>query len=165
MKKLLVLLMSVVTLVAFTGCAQKEVVKNVPVRDIITSIESEVETVKGLSELDFNKEELSEFDMMTIEAFGFNLEDIEEGIIKYPMINLQAEEVIIIKAKDETKMTAIKEALQLHVENQMAAFENYVPENYEMVKNHVLKTEGNYVLLAISTDAAKIDEIFTNALK
>lgn len=165
MKKLLILLMSVVTLIAFTGCGQKETVKNVPVRDIITSIESEVESVSGLTELDFSKEELSEFDMMTIEAFGFNLEDIEEGIMKYPMINLQADEVIIIKAKDETKIPAITEALQGHIENQMAAFENYVPKNYELIKNHVLKTEGNYILLAISTDAAKIDEIFTNALK
>ncbi|MCM1988752.1 DUF4358 domain-containing protein [Oceanirhabdus seepicola] len=44
-------------------------------------------------------------------------------------------------------------------------FENYVPKNYEMVENHLLKTKGNYIILAISEDTEKVDEIFENTFK
>jgi len=36
---------------------------------------------------------------------------------------------------------------------------------YKMVENHLLKTKGNYIILAISPDVEKIDEIFENTLK
>lgn len=165
MKRLLILPIIVVTLLVFIGCTEKETTPNVAVKDIMSSIETEVEQIAGLTELNFTNEEMSEFDQQTIETLGFNLEDIEEGIMKYPMINLQVDEVVIIKAKDEASIPAINEAIQTHIENQMAAFENYLPENYEMVKNHILKTKGNYVLLAISKDAEKIEEVFDNALQ
>ena len=98
------------------------------------------------------------------EAFGINPEDISEGIIKYPMINLAVDEVIVLKAVDKSKIETIKEALNNHVEKQIKNFENYVPQNSEILKNHILKTQGNYILLAVSRDAEKIETIFDNML-
>lgn len=162
MKKILSLAIVVLTIFALVGCGKQEV--NVPVKDIMANIQQEVD-ISGLSELDLTDEEMPEFNKEMLKGFGINLEDVEEGIMKFPMINLVADEVIIIKARDESKLSAIKEAMENHIENQMKAFENYVPENYELVKKHILKTEGKYMLLVISKDAQKVEEIFDNALK
>ncbi len=161
MKKILSLVLVMVTLFTFVGC---EKAPDVAVKDIITNIQAEVKEIEGLVELDLKSEELTEFDKMTVEAFGINPEDISEGIIKYPMINLAVDEVIVLKAVDESKIEAIKEALNKHVEAQIKNFENYVPKNSELVKNHILKTQGNYILFVVSENAEKIESIFDNAL-
>lgn len=163
MKKLLSLGIVAVLLFALVGCGGQA--PNVPVKDIVDAIGSEVESTGNLMETDLTNEEMAEANKEFAKAYGIDLEDIEEGIIKAPMINLLADEVIVIKAKDDSKIAGIKEGLTKHVENQLAAFENYVPENYEIVKNHILKSQGNYILLAISKDAEKIEETFDNALK
>lgn len=163
MKRIISLMLVVLSIFAFVGCGKSE--PNVAVKDIITNVESEVEAISNLTEVDLKAEEISELNKGVVEAFNFNLEDIEEGIIKFPMINLQADEVIILKLKDETKAADIEEALQKHVENQLQAFENYVPKNYELVKNHIFKTNGKYVLFVVSEEAEKIEGIFDNALK
>lgn len=166
MKKILSITIILLTLVAFVGCAEKTPsIPNVPVKDIFSNIETKVESVSSLTELNFKSEELSDFDKLAIENFGINPEDLEEGIAKYPMINLQVNEVIILKAKDETKLESLKEAINTHIEKQIKSFENYVPKNVEIINNHILKTKGNYILLAISQNTEEIEAAFDESFE
>ncbi|WBW99017.1 DUF4358 domain-containing protein [Oceanirhabdus sp. W0125-5] len=165
MKRILSLAMAFLCVFALVGCGKEEAkVPNVPVKDIVSAIEGEV-NLDGLMDLDLSNKEMDELTKGMIEGYGINPEDVEEGIIRCAMINLDARELVILKAKEESKLPELQAALEKRVENQLAAFENYVPQNHEMVKNHVLKTNGNYIILAISEDVEKIDEIFENTLK
>lgn len=161
MKKVISLIVLAVTLFAFVGCSEQA--PNVPVKDIMTNIENESEIVSGLSELDLKKAELNDFEKQMIESLGLNLEDVEEGIIKFPMINLQVDSVFLLKAKDSSKLPDLKASLEKYIENQRKAFENYVPQNLEVINNHVLKEEGNYIILIISHEVEKIEEAFDNS--
>ncbi|QEK12431.1 DUF4358 domain-containing protein [Crassaminicella thermophila] len=163
MKKSLSVAIIVLVIISLVGCGKQE--PNVAVKEIMMNIEKEIESVSSLAKLNLTNQELSEFDKQVIASYGINLEDVEEGIIRYPMINLSAEEVAVIKVKDPSKASVIKEGFEKHVQQQLKAFENYVPKNYEIVKNHILKVEGKYIFLAISEDAEKMEEIFDNALK
>jgi len=162
MKRIISCILLVVTLLSFVGCAEK--VPNVAVKDIITDIEKETEKFNGLMEISLPKEEITDLDKPMLEGLGINAEDIEEAIIKFPMINLVADEIMIIKVKDAEKIPAIEEGLKKHVENVALSFENYVPENYEIVQNHIMKTKGNYIFLAISKDAEKAEVVFDRFL-
>ncbi|GAA0180026.1 hypothetical protein SH2C18_27910 [Clostridium sediminicola] len=162
MKKNLSLLIVVMLIFTLVGCGKAE--PQVPVRDIMNSIEEEVEGISKLSEIDLKSEELEDFNKEVIKAYNINTDDVAEGIMKFPMINLQADEVIIIKVNDKVKIAEIEEALKGHIDVQLQAFENYVPQNYELVKNHILESNGKYILLTISKDAEKIQEIFNTAL-
>ncbi|MCM1988743.1 DUF4358 domain-containing protein [Oceanirhabdus seepicola] len=165
MKRILSLAIAFLCVFSLVGCGKEEAkVPNVPVKDIVTAIEGEFD-LEGLMELDLTSEEMDELSKSMIEGYGINPEDVEEGIIKCAMINLDARELVILKAKDESKIPDLTAALEKRVETQLQAFENYVVKNYEMVENHLLKTKGNYIILAISEDVEKIDEIFENTLK
>lgn len=161
MKKVISLIVLAVTLFAFVGCSEQA--PNVPVKDIMTNIENESEIASGLMELDLKKAELNELEMLMVENMGLNLEDIEEGIIRYPMMNLQVDSVILLKAKDSSKLSELKTSLEKYIEDQKKAFENYVPQNLEVINNHVLKEEGNYIILIISHEVEKIEEAFDNS--
>jgi len=165
MKRILSLAIAFLCVFALVGCGKEEAkVPNVPVKDIVTAIEGEFD-LEGLMEIDLSSEEMDELSKSMIEGYQINPEDVEEGILKFAMINLDARELIILKAKDESKLPELQAALEKRVETQLLAFENYVPKNYEMVQNHLLKTKGNYIILAIGEDVEKIDEIFENTLK
>lgn len=161
MKKVISLIVLAVTLFAFVGCSEQA--PNVPVKDIMTNIENESEIASGLMELDLKKAELNELEILMVENMGLNLEDIEEGIIRYPMMNLQVDSVILLKAKDSSKLPELKTSLEKYIEDQKKAFENYVPQNLEVINNHVLKEEGNYIILIISHEVEKIEEAFDNS--
>lgn len=161
MKKILSLVIVITTLFTFVGCSKE--LPNVAVKDIMANIENESEIISGLVELDFKKSDLNDFEKQTIESLGINLEAIEEGIMKFPMINLQVDSVILLKAKDSSNLPELRTSLEKYVENQIKAFENYVPKNAEIAKNHVLKETGNYIILIISQDADKIEQAFDNS--
>lgn len=164
MKKVLSLGMIVLVIFTFVGCGEKvPAVPDVAVKDIVSSIEAEVENLGGLVELDLKSEELSDFDKSAIENLGINPEDVEEGIIKYPMINLTVDELIVLKAIDETKVETLKETIKSHAEKHFENYENYLPTQAELIKNHTLITKGNYILYVVSSEAEKIEAAFENA--
>ncbi len=164
MKKILSFAIIALAIFTFVGCGEKvPPIPDVAVKDIMASIEVEMENVKGLQELDLKSEELSDFDKAAIENLGINPEDIEEGIIKYPMINLCVDEVMVLKAVDETKIEALKEAIKSHADKQFKNYENYLPAQAELIKNHTLIIKENYILYAVSSEAEKIEMKFENA--
>lgn len=162
MKRIISCILLVVTLLSFVGCAEK--VPNVAVKDIMTDVEKETEKFNGLMEISLPKEEITDLDKPMLEGLGINAEDIEEAIIKFPMINLQVDEIMIIKVKDAEKIPQIEEGLKNHVENVVKSFENYVPQNHEIAQNYIMKTKGNYIFLAMSEDAEKAEVVFDRFL-
>lgn len=162
MKKIISFILLAVTLLSFVGCAEK--VPNVAVKDIMTDVEKETEKFNGLMEISLPKEEITDLDKPMLEGLGINAEDIEEAIIKFPMINLQVDEIMIIKVKDAEKIPVIEEGLKNHVETVAKSFENYVPKNQEIAQNYIMKTKGNYIFLAMSEDAEKAEAVFDRFL-
>ena len=80
-------------------------------------------------------------------------------------INVRATEVIVIKAKDAT---GVKEA-QKALENRKAVLDqqwsHYLPDQYELVKNGVIKTNGLYVTLVIAPDHQRAVNAFNQILQ
>ncbi|PGL73878.1 DUF4358 domain-containing protein, partial [Bacillus thuringiensis] len=44
-------------------------------------------------------------------------------------------------------------------------FKDYLPDEYFLIEKHVLKTKDNYILLAISKDADKVEKTFDKIFK
>lgn len=163
MKRILTSLLAVtLAMVVLAGCSAG---KNVPVKDIMAKVLEQVTSVKDLSSIDVTSKDLSAMDKDALTFMGIKTEDVEEGMVRFSMIGLQADEVIILKMKDKDSVTATVEAIKAHVEVKKESFKDYIPENYTLVENHVLKTKGQYILLAISKDAEKITTIFEDSLK
>jgi hypothetical protein len=95
-----------------------------------------------------------------MEKMKLNKEELEDGIVLAAMMNVNSDEIILLKAKDEAHVKSLKEALEREKEAQIKTWEAYLPDQFEKVKNNVIKTNGNYLLYVTSGNPEKIEEVF-----
>lgn len=175
MKKILSLVLVVAAMLTFVACGQQASGANVSVNDIVGGIKEHItEDLKaggvpedsfedgmlpGYLELDLTKEEQNPI------AELFNKEDIEEGTVLQPMMNVKSDLIIVLKAKDESKVEELKASLEKVKEGQVSTWSQYLPDQYEKVENNVIKSTGKYLVYATYDNPEKIEEIFDNLLK
>ncbi|MEF3353997.1 DUF4358 domain-containing protein [Paenibacillus sp. GYB006] len=161
MKKMILMLMTFTMVIAGCGTQKAEEVNevNVPVSQLMEVIMQKTEMNKDQF-FDINLKE----DTETAKNLGIDPTIIEEGQYMKAMMNVHADEFIILKASDASNVEELKAALEKEVANQERNWSTYLPEQYEKVKNHIIKQQGNYLALLISDDAEKMEQAFTNAL-
>lgn len=79
--------------------------------------------------------------------------------------NLKASEIALLKVKDVKALKGIKEKVEERVKRQSHSFKDYLPEEYGLLEGHVLTTKENYILLAVSKEAEKIQTAFNSTFK
>lgn len=98
-----------------------------------------------------------------IEKMGLNKEEITKGKVIAAMMNVNADEIILLEAKDEKKVASLKRALEKELEGQVQTWKQYLPEQYEKVEKNVIKTKGNYLLYVTYTQPDKIENVFDSS--
>ncbi|WP_291580161.1 DUF4358 domain-containing protein [Clostridium sp. UBA6640] len=154
-KFLITAVVGTVVLGALTGCSGKEEAKNISAAEIGEKIKQAA-----------NQDEMKEGDNDKLQKlYDINADEIENFVLYVAPTNLKADELAVIKVKDANDVESVKERLSKRVEEQGKSFKDYLPDEYFLIEKHVLKTKDNYVLLAISKDADKIESAFDEALK
>lgn len=158
MKKMILMLMTFMMVIA--GCGSpKEEEANVPVSELMKVVTEQTEVYTD-SFYNFNLKE----DTEAAANLGIDPAAIEEGQYMKSMMIVQADEFIILKASDASKVEELKAALEKEVATQEKNWSTYLPEQYEKVKNHIITQQGNYLILLISDDAEKMEQAVKNAL-
>lgn len=158
MKKMILMLMTLMVVIA--GCGtQKEEEVNVPVSELMEAVTQKTE-MNTDSFFNINLKE----DTETAKNLGIDPAAIEEGQYMKAMINVHADEFIILKASDASKVEELKAALEKEVANQEKNWGTYLPEQLEKVQNHIITQKGNYLILLISNDAEKMEQAFLDKL-
>lgn len=154
MKKniLIIIPLVIFILFAFVGCSvfKKSEVKNPSVKEISVKIKQTVD-ISDMKEGDSKKLK---------KLYNINSDDVEEFALYTAPSNLRADEIAIIKVKDSNNVNKFKDQISKRIEKQGTSFKDYLPDEYFLIEKHVLKTKGNYILLVISKDAKKIEDIF-----
>lgn len=78
---------------------------------------------------------------------------------------MNGEEVFVCQAPDESAAAEMKKNVESFLSDQLESLEDYEPEAAARVKNAVVVSKGNYVVLCVSNDSDKAKEIINNALK
>ncbi|MEG2353203.1 MAG: DUF4358 domain-containing protein [Clostridium sp.] len=155
MKKIMTVFLAIATIFTLVGCGtSKNEVKDVPTKDLLEAVAAKVE-VKLVPP--FEGENIEEI-------YGLKASDYDELEIRKSPINVQANEIIIVKAK-EGKVDAVKKSLEDHgkaVEQQWAT---YLPDQHEVTKARIINTMGNYAYLIIDGNAKDLDTIIKDKLK
>lgn len=176
MKKIISLVLVAVTLFAFAGCGKRE--PNVAVSDIMEDIKNQIAKdmkaagmpednfkdgkLPGFLEVDLTSEEPDPMAEMILEMFS--KEDFEEGFALVQMMNVNSDQIFVLKAADESKVSVLKEVLEKQKEKQEQIWATYLPEQYEKVKNNIIKVNGKYLIYITYDNPEKIEEIFDNSL-
>lgn len=156
--KLFTVLGMILIIAALSGCSPSE--KHEPPKaPAVSDIAAKIQETVDLSEM-------NEADGQKLtRLYGINSEDVEEYWIMVPGSNIKAQEIAVIKAKDSDKAEEIVEKLQARVERQANSFKDYIPDEYFLIQNHVLKSQGNYVFLVISEESDEAEKIFDSFFK
>ena len=95
---------------------------------------------------------------MVKRLYGLNVNDYEGVVLYISDSNMGAEELLIVKLADTSQAEAVESAVQTRIENQENSFEGYGVEQYQLLQEHVLDVEGNYVFFMVHKDAQKSAE-------
>ena len=96
--------------------------------------------------------------------YGLDPEQIEASAF-YSNSNATAEEVAVIKVKDESYASTVKKAFEDRVAEQTASFKDYNAAEVPKLEDAVIKTSGKYVVLVVSGDSAKAKDIISGYIK
>lgn len=108
---------------------------------------------------------LTAMDDATLSAmYGINASDLEEYVCMMPLMGVHSTEFFIAKVKDG-KMDTVKAGIAKRQADLDAQWSQYLPEQYELVQNYKLVTNGNYVLFAVSEYANDAVTIFNSYTK
>lgn len=186
MKKVIiasVLSLMVIGLVACGGSKNdSNEVANISIVDIITDIKVQIAkdfeeefdenplgddgTLSGYIEADLKAENSEDpFSEMLLERAEISLEEFEEGRLLAPMMNVNSDEIIILKATDEKHVESLKAALEREQEVQIGIWSQYLPDQYEKVKKNIIGSKGLYVYFITTDHSSKIESIIDEKLK
>lgn len=101
---------------------------------------------------------------IVMEAYGFSNEEINE-IVSYQGSGATSEELVILQATDKSQLNSIKDKISNRLTERKEAFESYLPEEVFKIDDHLLDIKGNYVILCISNDSSKVEEVINNYIK
>ena len=87
----------------------------------------------------------------TTASLMFSLPEGAE-IVLYMGNGAYSDELAIITCADEKDADAAEQAVEQHLSDVKASFEDYIPEEADKVDNAVSKTVGKYVIVCVSGD-------------
>lgn len=103
-------------------------------------------------------EELSLYQMG--ELYGIKEKDVAYFSALKASDSLVKDEIIVIQAMDEGEACSVHDCLQKHYENVLEESKEYLPDEYQKVKNCAVVKDGVYVRLFISDDAEVMNKIY-----
>lgn len=157
MKKLLLGLL--VAGILLTGCSKKDEPK--PAKDV--NLSELMTKIQNNTEIELPKLMLADKEAIS-SLYNIKEGDTKQAVMALAMINVQADEVIMVQASSD-KMPAVKEALDQRMKTVESNWEHYLPEQYDLVKNRKTYENGEYYAIVISRNADKIIAEIENAFK
>ena len=92
--------------------------------------------------------------------YGFNAAEYD-GVMMYIGNNgLSAEEILLIKVNDEKQMNELEAAIKQRMKTRIKDFENYAPDQAQLLREAELIIKGKYIFLAVSENADKYKRVF-----
>lgn len=146
---------SITVLMWGCGSDKSKTEKNPQVSDIM----SEIKKTMDVSQMTEVKEDKLK------KLFNIDSNDIDGYSIYISSSNIESSEVGIIKLKDSSDANRIKEKVENRIEQQSNSFKDYLPEEYQLLQNHVLKVKDKYIFYVVSKDADKIENTFDGFFK
>jgi hypothetical protein len=95
-----------------------------------------------------------------LDFFGIKEEDMAEFAAVTCANGISAQEIVLVKAVDEKSAELVEEKLENRLENRMAEFQNYLPEQYDILTECDVEREGVYVSMILHPQHEGLEELY-----
>ena len=153
MKKMLVLMLTMVLVVVLSACSKEETVAIEASKSPKEMIDQMLTEIEQPSLMELSEEEIKNL-------YNIDPAKLEAYSVRIPMMNVKSNEIAIFKVKDAADVAEVKTAVETRAENVMKTFEVYLPDQYEQAKNYKVVVKGNYVLFVISDRADEFVKVY-----
>jgi hypothetical protein len=102
---------------------------------------------------------------MFADQYGIKTKYLESYTVMTPMMNVQATEYAIFKVKSKTDIARVKAGINKRAGYLENVWKQYLPYQYELVKNRKVVVKGKYVLFVISENRDKAISNFKKSVK
>lgn len=152
MKRVLCIVLAIAAGILFTGCGggDSESSKKYDVVKAGEEIKSQIESAAGMTEI--NEDILASF-------YGIEDADINSFFGLISTDSVKQDEVIIVEAKDSEAFERVEEKINTRYDSKYVQTKDYLPEEAKLIEECKVESDGNYVWMFISEDAAKMKEI------
>lgn len=153
MKYMIRVLISCAMLLGLCACGggqEKNAVADVSVQSVLDEMLTKAEVEEPLI--------LTEGDML--DFFGIKGEDMAEFAAVTCSNGISAQEIVLVKAVNESSAEAIEEKLENRLENRMAEFKDYLPEQYDILTECDVEQEGVYVCMILHPQHEMLEELY-----
>lgn len=100
-----------------------------------------------------------------LERMDLEQDKLANGKAIGALMNVNADEVFVLEAKSKDDVAALKESLERELDAQIQTWEQYLPDQYEKVKNNVIETNGNFLLYVTFSDPDRVVDAFKAQFK
>lgn len=149
MKKVLLILVG--TVIFITGCSSQN--KDIDISLLADNLLKEVKFDDTLTELD--SEMISKI---------YEIDNAKRSIV-YIGSGATAEEIALFEFDDNTKVSDGYLKVQKRVEQQKKDYANYIPKEVVRLDKAIIEKRGNYVILCITDEDKKAQEIIDKFMK
>ena len=158
-KKILAIVILVIVLVVIIGIVFWSSSKNKNVQINIDELADKIATSGA-----FEDELIKADSEMVIKDYGFTNDEIKE-LVSYQGSGATSEEIVVLQVNEKSNLNTVKEKINTRIDERKEAFASYLPKEVFKIENNVLKIQGNYVMLCISSDAKKVSDVINNYIK
>ena len=95
--------------------------------------------------------------------YGLDPAAYEGVLLYYPVTNMGAEELLLVKLADAGQRDSVREAVEGRLATQLTSFEGYGAEQTAMLQNSVVEARNSYVLFCSAADPAPVRRAFLRA--
>ena len=135
--------------------ASQNKISKAPLKDVSAA------TVKAVNVKKMQKGNDSTFKRL----YGLNSADYEGVFLYWPLSNMDAEEMLIVKLKDVSQQEQVKAAIDARLETQKKSFDGYGVEQYALLtESSTVDVQGNYILFVVGSEYQAADAAFKQAL-
>ena len=88
--------------------------------------------------------------------YGLNPSEYEGIVLYYPVTNMDAQELLIVRMKDTSQQDTVAASIESRLTAQKNSFEGYGVEQFELLSNSITEISGNYAFFIVHPDAKTV---------
>lgn len=125
--------------------------------------EGTLEAILASFELSEEMMALGEEDLSDI--YGIEAEDMVQFAAAVNSTGIKADEIVLVEAVDADAAARVQEALDNRYQAKLNELENYLPEEYAVVKACSVAVEGNYVSMIVAPNADDLVKLYSEGIQ
>jgi len=164
MKRIICLILALMCVFCFFGCTEDKDAKNDNSQN--KKVEIDLKALGDKIITDLKIEDTFELNGdQIISKYGIEEADYKEAVCLMKMEGVFPDEILMFRATDGDALERIEEKLSGRLEAVLKQSKDYSPEDYKIAQKCSVVTEGDYVVLFVSSQHESMQELFLDSFK